>query len=76
MDSNGVDSYSIPNRLADILEFGYEKVIGNVLPFEETKKIEENTFTLKDVGIDNLHFSLEGHEYYGEQILNLINNDR
>lgn len=76
MDSKGVTSYSIPNRLADMLDFKYEKHIGNVLPFDITKKIEEGTFTLKDVGIDNLHFSLEGHEYYGEEILKLIQNVR
>ena len=38
----------------------------------DTKRIEENTYTLKDVGIENLHYSLEGHEYFGESILNMI----
>ena len=37
-----------------------------------TQIIENNTYTLKDVGIENLHYSLEGHEYFGESILNLI----
>jgi hypothetical protein len=72
LDSKGMTSFSIPNRLSDVMEFGYEDVIDNVLPYQKTKEIEMNTYTLKDVGIDNLHFSLEGHEYYGESMLNLI----
>ena len=72
MDSKGIKSYSIPNRLSDVMEFGYDTILDNVLPYTLTKEIEKNTYTLKDVGIDNLHFSLEGHEYYGESILNLI----
>jgi hypothetical protein len=72
MDSKGITSYSIPNRLSDVFDFKYETFIDNVLPFNETIEIEKGTFTLKDLGIDNLHFSLEGHEFYGESILNLI----
>jgi hypothetical protein len=46
--------------------------MSNVLPIEDTKIVEQNTYTLKDVGIENLHYSLEGHEYFGESILNMI----
>jgi hypothetical protein len=57
------------------MEFGYDKILNNVLPINDTQKIEENTYTLKDVGIENLHYSLEGHEYFGESILNMIQKD-
>lgn len=74
MDSMKFDSYSIFHRMTNSMEFKYHKIVHNLLPPEETKKIESNTFTLKDVGIENLHYSLEGHEYFGESILNLIKN--
>jgi hypothetical protein len=57
------------------MEFGYDKILNNVLPIVDTQKVEENTYTLKDVGIENLHYSLEGHEYFGESILNMIQKD-
>jgi hypothetical protein len=72
MESKGIKGFSIPNRLSDVMEFNYDTIMDNVLPYQKTKEIEMNTYTLKDVGIDNLHFSLEGHEYYGESMLNLI----
>jgi hypothetical protein len=72
MQMNGFDSYSIAHRMANGMEFGYDKIMSNVLPIEDTKIIEQNTYTLKDVGIENLHYSLEGHEYFGESILNMI----
>ena len=71
MDMKGYESYSIAHRMQDGLEFGFDKIIGNVLPLSTTKQIENDTYTLKDVGIDNLHYSLEGHEYFGQSILNL-----
>jgi hypothetical protein len=74
MQMNKLESYSIAHRMANTMEFGYDKILKGVLPLKETKKIEENTYTLKDVGIENLHYSLEGHEYFGESILNLITN--
>jgi hypothetical protein len=61
--------------MAKTMEFGYDKILNNVLPINDTHKIEENTYTLKDVGIENLHYSLEGHEYFGESILNIIQKD-
>ena len=70
-DNNG---YSVAHRMAYNMEFGYDKILKGVLPLKQTKVIEENTYTLKDVGIENLHYSLEGHEYFGESILNLITN--
>jgi hypothetical protein len=61
--------------MARTMEFGYDKILDNVLPITDTQKVEENTYTLKDVGIENLHYSLEGHEYFGESILNMIQKD-
>jgi hypothetical protein len=61
--------------MANTMDFGYDRILNNVLPIKETKRIEENTYTLKDVGIENLHYSLEGHEYFGESILNMIQKD-
>jgi hypothetical protein len=61
--------------MARTMEFGYDKILNNVLPIVDTQKVEENTYTLKDVGIENLHYSLEGHEYFGESILNMIQKD-
>jgi hypothetical protein len=61
--------------MANGMEFGYDGILNNVLPMNDTKRIEENTYTLKDVGIENLHYSLEGHEYFGESILNMIQKD-
>jgi hypothetical protein len=72
---NGFESYSIAHRMANTMDFGYDRILNNVLPIKETKRIEENTYTLKDVGIENLHYSLEGHEYFGESILNMIQKD-
>jgi hypothetical protein len=75
MKMNGFNSYSIAHRMARTMEFGYDKILDNVLPIVDTQKVEENTYTLKDVGIENLHYSLEGHEYFGESILNMIQKD-
>jgi hypothetical protein len=75
MQMNGFESYSIAHRMANTMDFGYDRILNNVLPIKETKRIEENTYTLKDVGIENLHYSLEGHEYFGESILNMIQKD-
>jgi hypothetical protein len=75
MQMNGFESYSIAHRMANTMDFGYDRILNNVLPINETKRIEENTYTLKDVGIENLHYSLEGHEYFGESILNMIQKD-
>jgi len=75
MDGMNFDSYSIYHRMINSMEFKYHKIIQNLLPDKETKEIESNTFTLKDVGIENLHYSLEGHEYFGESILNLIKSE-
>jgi hypothetical protein len=75
MQMNGFESYSIAHRMASGMEFGYDKILNNVLPMNDTKRIEENTYTLKDVGIENLHYSLEGHEYFGESIFNMIEKD-
>jgi hypothetical protein len=58
--------------MANTMEFGYDRILDNVLPIKQTQVIESNTYTLKDVGIENLHYSLEGHEYFGESILNII----
>ena len=74
LNMNDNDGYSVAHRMSYNMEFGYDKILKGVLPLKETKKIEENTYTLKDVGIENLHYSLEGHEYFGESILNLITN--
>lgn len=74
MDGMNFDSYSIFHRMTNTMDFKYHKIIHNLLPEVETKQIEMNTFTLKDIGIENLHYSLEGHEYFGESILNLIKN--
>jgi len=74
MDAMNFKSYSIFHRMTNSMDFKYHKIIHNLLPFEKTKEIESNTFTLKDLGIENLHYSLEGHEYFGENILNLIKN--
>jgi hypothetical protein len=74
LNMNGADGHSVAHRMANTMEFGYDKILKGVLPLKETKKIEENTYTLKDVGIENLHYSLEGHEYFGESILNLLTN--
>ena len=75
MKINGFESYSIAHRMARTMEFGYDKILDNVLPITDTQRVEENTYTLKDVGIENLHYSLEGHEYFGESILNMIQKD-
>jgi hypothetical protein len=75
MQMNGFESYSVAHRMASGMEFGYDKILNNVLPMNDTKRIEENTYTLKDVGIENLHYSLEGHEYFGESIFNMIQKD-
>jgi hypothetical protein len=75
MQINGFESYSIAHRMASGMEFGYDTILNNVLHMNDTKHIEENTYTLKDVGIENLHYSLEGHEYFGESILNMIEKD-
>jgi hypothetical protein len=75
MQKNGFESYSVAHRMASGMEFGYDKILNNVLPMNDTKRIEENTYTLKDVGIENLHYSLEGHEYFGESIFNMIQKD-
>lgn len=72
MQLNGFESYSIAHRMANTMDFGYDKILKNVLPMKATQNIENNTYTLKDVGIENLHYSLEGHEYFGESILNMI----
>jgi hypothetical protein len=72
MDSNSFESFSVAHRMANTMDFGYDKILNNVLPIKQTQLIESNTYTLKDVGIENLHYSLEGHEYFGESILNLI----
>jgi hypothetical protein len=72
MQINGFESYSIAHRMANTMEFGYDRILNNVLPIKQTQVIESNTYTLKDVGIENLHYSLEGHEYFGESILNII----
>jgi hypothetical protein len=74
LNMNNNNGYSVAHRMANTMEFGYDKILKGVLPLKETKKIEENTYTLKDVGIENLHYSLEGHEYFGESILNLLTN--
>jgi hypothetical protein len=74
LNMNDNDGYSVAHRMSYNMEFGYDRILKGVLPLKETKKIEENTYTLKDVGIENLHYSLEGHEYFGESILNLITN--
>jgi len=60
--------------MVNTMEFKYHKLVHNLLPEADTKLIESSTITLKDVGIENLHYSLEGHEYFGESILNLIKN--
>lgn len=75
MDSVDFKSYSIFHRMVNTMEFKYHKLVHNLLPEVDTKLIESNTFTLKDVGIENLHYSLEGHEYFGESILNLIKSE-
>jgi hypothetical protein len=72
MQLNGFESYSVAHRMANTMDFGYDKILKNVLPMKATQIIENNTYTLKDVGIENLHYSLEGHEYFGESILNMI----
>ena len=72
MDAVNFKGFSIYHRMANTMEFKYHKLVSNLLNVDETKKIESNTYTLKDVGIENLHYSLEGHEYFGENILNLI----
>lgn len=72
MQMNNLESYSVAHRMANTMDFGYDKILNNVLPIKQTQLIESNTYTLKDVGIENLHYSLEGHEYFGESILNLI----
>jgi hypothetical protein len=72
MQLNNLESYSVAHRMANTMDFGYDKILNNVLPIKQTQLIESNTYTLKDVGIENLHYSLEGHEYFGESILNLI----
>jgi hypothetical protein len=74
LNMNNNNGYSVAHRMANTMEFGYDRILKGVLPLKETKKIEENTYTLKDVGIENLHYSLEGHQYFGESILNLIIN--
>lgn len=74
--SKNYEGYSIYHRMANSMEFNYENVIKNLLPYETTKEIESNTYILKDIGIENLHYSLEGQEYFGKNILNLIENDR
>lgn len=74
MDSVNFNGYSIYHRMTNSMEFKYHKLVHNLLPEKETKIIESNTFTLKDIGIENLHYSVEGHEYFGETILNLIKN--
>jgi len=74
MDSMNFKSHSIFHRMVNTMDFKYNKIIHNLLPFEKTKEIESNTYKLKDLGIENLHYSLEGHEYFGENILNLIKN--
>lgn len=74
LDMNSVEGYSIAHRMADTMEFNYDKIVNGVLPIDKTRDIETETYTLKDVGIDNLHYSLEGHENFGESILNLIQN--
>jgi len=72
MQLNGFESYSVAHRMANTMDFGYDKILKNVLSMKATQIIENNTYTLKDVGIENLHYSLEGHEYFGESILNMI----
>lgn len=72
LESNSIKGYSIAHRMADTMEFKYDGIVEGVLPIDSTRDIEHNTYTLKDVGIDNLHYSLEGHEYFGESILKLI----
>ena len=72
MQMNNLESYSVAHRMANTMDFGYDKILNNVLPIKQTQLIESNTYTLKDVGVENLHYSLEGHEYFGESILNLI----
>jgi hypothetical protein len=72
MQLNNLESYSVAHRMANTMDFGYDKILNNVLPIKQTQLIESNTYTLKDVGIENLHYSLEGHEYFGESILNMI----
>jgi hypothetical protein len=74
MDSVNFNSYSIFHRMTNTMDFKYHKLVHNLLSEKETKIIESNTYTLKDVGVENLHYSLEGHEYFGETILNLIKN--
>lgn len=74
LNTNGVKGFSIAHRMADTMEFEYDKIVNGVLPIDKTRDIETETYTLKDVGIDNLHYSLEGHEHFGESILNLIQN--
>lgn len=74
MDSVNFDGYSIFHRMTNSMDFKYHKLVHNLLSEKETKIIESNTYTLKDIGVENLHYSLEGHEYFGETILNLIKN--
>lgn len=74
MDSFNFNGYSIYHRMSNTMEFKYNKVVHNLLDSSQTKEIESNTYTLKDVGIENLHYSLEGHEYFGENILEMIKN--